>query len=699
MELLYDIFYSSSPLIAALVNIILLVLVWRLGRKEFSSLLFSVMLISFGLSAGFTFLMRSSAEVNQALIWDRSLVAAALPAYVLYYHFAVVYSKVRDQKVLVTVAYLLTAVLMILVSATDWGVKEMVVKPYGYGPVVGPVGYLIFLALPIFIIGGGYNLVRGYFSSRSIEERNRLIYLIIASLFPLLGAGLDALTNLPPAFIWSNMIFCVICSISILRYHLLDIRVVVRTSLVYLIISSMLAIPYLIILYILIVQMHIGSNVWWVNVIVIFIAAVTLRPIYTQAQRIVDKLFYRARYDHLLALENFVQETHDIRNIKKLTSSLTSLISPVLQSFSVHLLLRSDSGDFFELPDHNQATYNITLKNNESIIRWIRSKKNILQRREIAITSQLQALSKNERGLLDKTRAELIVPLLVKGNLIGLIILGEKLSHLTYSNEDIRLVLAVAARMATELENARLYESERTLRQRLEEQNAQKTEFLHSVAHELKTPLTAILSSSELADETFVSDSDLKRRLIKNIRNSAESLNRRVVELLDLAKMEIGELRIELEPTEISKILNKAASQLRILFQAKEQRLLLEIPKSLPKVNGDQEKLEQVFFNLLSNANKFSPTGSNIIVRTRETDKKIVIEVEDSAPALGKKDKEKIFNPYYRGEDAKKRQLFSGLGLGLSISKKLVELHQGEIWVESKPGKGNIFTFSLPTIS
>lgn len=697
MNPLYDIFYLSSPLIAALVNIILLVLVWRFGRKEFSSRLFSLILISFGLSASFTFLMRNSIEVNQALIWDRTLVAAALPAYVLYYHFAVIYSKVRNQKVLVTVAYLFTAVLMILVSATDWGVKEMVVKQYGYAPVLGPVGYLIFLPLPIFIIGGGYNLVRGYLFSRSIEERNRLIYLIIASLFPLLGAVLDALTDLPPAFIWGNMIFCILCSISVLRYHLLNIRVVARTSLVYLIVSSIFAIPYLTFLYILIVQMHIGSEVWWVHAIVILIAAVTLRPIYTQAQRIVDKLFYRERYDYLIALEKFMQETHDIRNIKKLTTSLTSLIGPALQSSSVHLMLSSESGEFFELPGHSQAAYNLALNTNESLIRWILSKKNILQRKEIAITPQLQALSKNERALLDKTRAELIVPLLVKGNLIGLIILGEKLSHLAYSDEDIKLILAIAARMVTELENARLYESERALRQKLEEQDAQKTEFLHSIAHELKTPLTAILSSSELLASNLPVNPNIGKRLAINVQKSAFSMNRRVAELIDLARMQIGQLDIKLEPVKIEEVITDVTGQLDVIFTSKEQTLTLKKLSSLPKVNADREKLEQVLYNLLSNANKFSPNGSNITLTVKKVEGKVIVEVEDSALPITEREKKKIFDPYYRSEDPMKRERFPGLGLGLSVSKRIMELHQGEIWVKSQAGRGNIFAFSLTT--
>jgi signal transduction histidine kinase len=176
-------------------------------------------------------------------------------------------------------------------------------------------------------------------------------------------------------------------------------------------------------------------------------------------------------------------------------------------------------------------------------------------------------------------------------------------------------------------------------------------------------------------------------------------MDKKVAGLLDLAQMQIGELKIEPKPLEIGRMITEAASQLCILFEKKEQTLTLEIPDSLPKVNADRGKLEQVLFNLLSNANKFSPTGSNIILRAREMDRRIIVEVDDSAPVVTEEEKRKLFDPYYRGEDADKRKRLPGLGLGLAISKKLVDLHQGQIWVESKPGKGNTFAFSLPVLA
>ena len=124
----------------------------------------------------------------------------------------------------------------------------------------------------------------------------------------------------------------------------------------------------------------------------------------------------------------------------------------------------------------------------------------------------------------------------------------------------------------------------------------------------------------------------------------------------------------------------------------------MEIPEKLPPVKADRVKLEQVIYNLLSNANKFSPYDSEIILRVRGKDSRIEIEVEDSAAIIPDKEKEKVFSPYYRSSDAEKKDRFPGLGLGLAISKRIVELHNGEISISSSIRRGNVFSVSLPVL-
>ncbi len=687
--------YLLPPLVTLSASLLLITMVLRWGRKSFSTLLFIGFLLSIGLWAFLLFGMRSSPDVHQALIWERALPAIGYATFVLYYHFTLVYTNFRGQRRILLAAYLYLAVVVAL-SPTELLIQRMKLEDYGYAPVMAPFAFPLMMSLPVLMGGGAYNLIKRFKMSISYEERNRLLYLVIALLFPLLGTFLDAFSNLPPVGIWANLLFCIICTIAIVKYHLFDISVVIRKSLVYAMVSLIVALPYLGILFILYRFIDTGARNWWIPAVVIFLIAIILRPLFNWTQRLVNRLFYRRRYDYLLALQDFMRQTHDVRNLKQLASSLANLIGPALQSSSVHLMLSSDSGNFVELPGPSQEGYKLILNGNGPLIRWIRSKKNILHYKDIATIPQLQALTRNESNVLNKTRIGLIVPIIIKEKLIGLIILGEKLSQIGYSEADERLISAVANRMATELENARLYDSERALRKRLEAQDAQKTEFLHNVAHELKTPLSAVISSSELLGEIASVPRSLRKRLVNNVRQGALSMERKVGELLDLASIQVGEIQIKLEPLDLVNIIKEASSQMRVLIESKEQKLKLEMPRSLPRLKGDRDKLQQVLFNLFSNASKFSPTGSEIILRARKLDNKITVEVEDSAQGLTDIEKGRIFEPYYRGEDSAKRKQFAGLGLGLSISKKLVALHEGEIWVESKPGKGNVFAFSLP---
>jgi two-component system sensor histidine kinase ChiS len=120
------------------------------------------------------------------------------------------------------------------------------------------------------------------------------------------------------------------------------------------------------------------------------------------------------------------------------------------------------------------------------------------------------------------------------------------------------------------------------------------------------------------------------------------------------------------------------------------------LPDFLPTISADIERMEEIMMNLLSNASKYSPIGSNIILSSGISENNIVFKIEDSAKPISDEEKEKLFQPYYRGENDSESSQVPGLGLGLSICRKLVELHMGKIWIENNGNKGNIFCFSIP---
>jgi signal transduction histidine kinase len=173
-------------------------------------------------------------------------------------------------------------------------------------------------------------------------------------------------------------------------------------------------------------------------------------------------------------------------------------------------------------------------------------------------------------------------------------------------------------------------------------------------------------------------------------------MNHRVTELVEMAKNQIGDVKVQMTPLEIKSVLIDSVSQLMVLFDSRHQKLNFDIPDNLPPVEADKDKIQQIVFNLLANANKYSPENSSITLAAKQVGNHVHFEVRDSAPVITDENREKIFAPYYRIENSALNTSTAGLGLGLSISKKLVELHKGKIWVETNPQGGNVFIFSLP---
>ena len=697
-------FYTSSPLVVSALCLLLVYLILQRDYRSFVYRIFAFSVFSSGLWGMAVFFMRSNPDVGGALFWQKLVIVPSFASAIFFYNFTVAYTGFKTKRWILPATYILL-ILVAIFSRTTLLIKDIYIDSSGYYMFI-PGSLLIPLSVIGFalVLMGLSNFIRCYRNSDSYLERNRVIYIILGTIFSLLGTTLDFFPlfdmHTIPTSIIGNTIFVVLTSIAVLRYHLLDIHFAVRKGTAYFLISATVAVPYVGIIF-WFHQLFEGEIPVWAYLAILLVLAFALQPLWQRLQRFVDRFYYRERYDFLKALESFSQEPHDISDIKRLGSSLVRLIDLALQTSGVHLLLLSESEDFNVIASTNKNVAQLTLRSYSPLLQWLRTNKGLLNQRELDIIPQLQSLTARERDEIDVIEAELFVPLKTQQDgLVGVLILGKTLSEQPYSSEDERLILTVASRVAIELENARLYNIETMMRQELQRQDEQKIEFLHSVAHELKTPLTAIISSSELISTGAGSATPNQRgRLIANINRSAWLMDKRVGELLDLAKVQIGTLELNLEATEIGALIEEVASQLGSIFNMKNQVLTLELPEIMSPANADRERIGQVLLNLLSNANKFSPSDSRIVLRAREINSIILVEVQDSAPLISKEDREKLFDPYYRGGNSDERTRVPGLGLGLAISKRLIELHHGKIWVESESGTGNSFIFSIPVWS
>ena len=297
----------------------------------------------------------------------------------------------------------------------------------------------------------------------------------------------------------------------------------------------------------------------------------------------------------------------------------------------------------------------------------------------------------------------LCIPLMIKGRAIGVLNINRIDRDRSFTAGDAR-VLAVfgehAAVAIQRVEEFRALDTRAALledaNRRLAEVNRMKEIFLYTVSHELKTPLTCIIAYAEFLrqDENSI-EPEQRRTFSRILYDQANRLLELVNDIMDLSRLEGGAARLNLTPTSLNSIVDTSVQTLETLAVRKGIRLAQELANDVPVIPVDASKLRQVIVNLLNNAIKFTESGGTITIATRTWDGSVVVEISDSGIGIPARDLTRIFDLFARSDVAVNRH-YEGLGLGLHLVKRLVELHGGRVWVESTPGKGSRFSFSLP---
>lgn len=232
--------------------------------------------------------------------------------------------------------------------------------------------------------------------------------------------------------------------------------------------------------------------------------------------------------------------------------------------------------------------------------------------------------------------------------------------------------------------------------QKLKQLDEMKSEFMAITSHELLTPISTIRAYAEtLLSERFGPLQKEQAKTIKIIENVTVRLSRIVDDFVDYTLLEKGKLKFEKEKVALQDVLKQTADELKLIIEEHQLKLALTVPDDLPPITGDTYRLHQVFDNILANAIRFTPDGGNISIDAKSKDGTISISFSDTGIGVAKQKISQIFLPFQQVEKSTKRK-FKGAGLGLAISKKIVEAHGGKIEVDSKLGKGSTFTCLFP---
>jgi signal transduction histidine kinase len=292
-------------------------------------------------------------------------------------------------------------------------------------------------------------------------------------------------------------------------------------------------------------------------------------------------------------------------------------------------------------------------------------------------------------------RSVLGVPLLREGVSIGVLGLTRSEPR-SFTDKQIELLTTFADQAVIAIENVRLFDEIQDKSRQLAEASQHKSQFLANMSHELRTPLNAILGYAELIlDNVYGDTPDKMREVLDRIQRNGKHLLGLINDVLDLSKIEAGQLNLSLADYSLKDVVQSVYSAVEALAKEKHIALKVEVPSQLPAARGDERKLTQVLLNLVGNAIKFTDTGE-VAIKASAANGSFTVAVRDTGPGIAEAEQAKIFEEFQQADSSITKKK-GGTGLGLAIAKRIVELHGGRIWVESSPGHGSTFSFTLPT--
>lgn len=399
----------------------------------------------------------------------------------------------------------------------------------------------------------------------------------------------------------------------------------------------------------------------------------------------------RPQYDYRQIFRVYLERFNSINDRRELYPAILSAVCRIVNAEGASLIIR-DSKDRLQM----KATFGVKpfSFNAGEVLRflaWLEAHRLVVTRKDVVAKDSLREIKSEALRWFVQFNAEACVPLFVGDRLYGIINIGDR-NKGRYDEETKDLMKLMGVQFAIAIHNANLYQALVKQNLKLQETSKFKTQLLANVSHELRTPLTSIIGLSELIAEG--GDGDVTEEQVKHlslIRQSGVRLLDTVTAMVDLSKLEVDRVQLDIQKVNLGKLVSTVAQGIK---PNDHTSIEVKLADGTPGVYGDETRLKQVIKHLLDNAVKFTKRGK-ISVEAEKCGEMLKVSIKDTGIGIDKDKQKFIFEGFSQGDGSATRE-HDGLGLGLTISKKLVELHGGRMWLRSKIGKGSSFNFTLP---
>jgi signal transduction histidine kinase len=701
------------PLIACLLNLSLATVSLLRNPSSRLNRVFTYFAAGMAVWNGGVFMLRRSPDPASAVVWEVIIHLGVIMLPAFYYHFVLIFLDATTRhRPSLALAYVLSLGFGVLdVTGSPWFIRGVTDTDWGWVPATGPLYNLFLLHLNAFLIYGLVHLARSFRGDASSFRRNRAMLIQLGTSVSLAGGMIDfarflvarvwpAAERIYPVGIPANMIFAVMLGTSIVRYRLFDVNVFVKKAAVYGALAA--AVTAVVGLVTYGVEQYYGLqslSAIWAIIPVTFVMTVFLSPFGHALEDAIQRLMFSKRRGCYQTLLDLSKRMIAILDFGKLVDTLLQgLVRGIPLTHSI--LLTRDSGTNAFVPYRAETSFDeetavAPIGAESAVAQWLQRTGEILVKDEVKLDPKIAEFFEGAEGDLEELAASLIVPLRIETQLIGILLLGEKLSGDIFDSAELEVLGVLANQAAISLENARLYEGLSASNTRLMEASRLKSQFLASMSHELRTPLNSVIGFSKVLLNRL--DGDLNERqeaYIRSVYNSSTHLLQLINSILDFSRSEAGKLEMHPEDVELHDLVDECVETSLPLVREKRLKIEKDVPIELPPVRADRTKVKQILLNFLSNAIKFTAEG-RVVVRVRTEGGRVHVSVADTGIGIRETDLGRLFEPFHRLDSPLAREA-GGTGLGLTISKRFVELHGGRLWAESRENHGSTFHFTLP---